>query len=151
MNQNKSEILEAAIAAQKAIINDLEKRTKDIMANDGNVNEEEYDSTEQSIKSALVDEAEALSDELTLVRNELRDLEKLHSLTERCTTVQPGAVVTTDHGLFFISASVEEFNVGTSRFFGISVNSPLYKKMKGKKTGDKFRFGKLEYNIKHIY
>lgn len=151
MNQSKLEILAAAIASQKSIINDLQKRTTDIMANDGNVNEEEYDSTEQSIKSALIDEAEGLGDELAHARNELSDLEKLKQINERCTTVQPGAVVTTNRGIFFVSASIEEFNVGTSRFFGISPKAPLYQKMKGKKSGDKFKFGKMEYVIKHIY
>jgi hypothetical protein len=151
MSHDKTEILEAAIASQKSIIHDLEQRTKDVLATDGNVNEEQYDSTEQSIKSSLVDEAEMLRDELEFVKNELIDLEKLKKHHELVTTVGPGAVVATNHGVYFVSVSIEGFNVGKSHFFGISTRSPLYKKMRGKKIGDKFKFGKTEYQIKNIY
>ena len=150
MKHDKAEILAVAVASQSSIIKDLEQRKRDIMANDGNVNEEEYDSTEQSIKSALIDEAEAISDELKFVKDELQELKKLkiHAVSN---SIAPGAVVVTNHGDFFVSASIEGFNVGKSHFFGLSRNAPLYKKMKGKKIGDTFRFGKLEYVIKDIY
>ena len=151
MKHHKPEILEMAIASQKAIIHDLEHRTKDILANDGNVNEEEYDSTEQSIKSALIDEAEALGNELKFVKDELAELEKLKGEIAPSDHVAPGAVVVTNHGAFFISASIEGFNVGKSHFFGLSLKAPLYIKMKGKKSGDKFTFNKTEYQIKDIY
>ncbi|HZY79216.1 MAG TPA: hypothetical protein VFE50_06830 [Cyclobacteriaceae bacterium] len=150
MKHDKSNILAAAIASQKGIIKDLEQRKNDIMANDGNVNEEEYDRTEQSIKSSLIDEAEAISDELHFVRDELRELEKIkvHAASK---TVVPGAVVVTNRGDFFVSASIEGFNVGKSHFFGLSRRSPLYKKMQGRKVGARFRLNKLDYVIKEIY
>lgn len=150
MKHSKAEILAVAIASQKNIIKDLEARKKDILANDGNVNEEEYDSTEQSIKSALIEEAEALGDELQFVTDELQELEKI-KVNMNPTSVVPGAVVATNHGDFFVSVSIEGFKVGKSSFFGLSRKAPLYQKMKGKRSGDKFRFGKLEYVIKDIY
>ncbi len=49
-----------------------------------------------------------------------------------------------------VSASIEEFTVEGKSVFGLSVHSPLYKEMKGKKVGERFTYNTTTYLIKEI-
>ena len=62
-----------------------------------------------------------------------------------------GTVVKTDKETFFISVGVERFYVDDFPVFGISVQSPIYKVMKGKRVGDRFSYKGLTYRIEEIF
>lgn len=51
LTRDKRQILEAAVRQHKSVIHDFKERIRDMMGNNGNVNEEEYDAQEQSFKA----------------------------------------------------------------------------------------------------
>jgi hypothetical protein len=62
-----------------------------------------------------------------------------------------GTVVRTDKETFFISVGIEEFNVDGQPVFGISVQSPIYRVMKGKKVGEHFTYNGITCLIEEIF
>lgn len=151
MLQFKKSVLEAGIAKHLTVIHDFQQRIKDMMATDGHVNEEEYDSHTQAHKAETVAEVSLLSDQLQFANHELEELQRLHSYLDHAhSTVEFGTLVTTDKGIFFVSASIEQFSAEGKSIFGLSVHSPLYKEMKGKKVGETFTYNKTTYLITEI-
>ncbi len=150
--QLKREILTAGLKKHEAIIQDFQNRIKEMIATDGNINEEEYDSHVQSQKAETLTEVSLLSDQLQFANRESYELKRLEwSIEDQHRVVAFGTVVVTDQGTFFISASIEEFSVNGQPVFGLSVLSPLYKNMRGKKVGETFKYGGKRYLIKEIF
>jgi transcription elongation GreA/GreB family factor len=147
----KKAVLDVGIKKHLSVINDFQERIKDMMANDGNVNEEEYDSHAQSHNAETVAEVSLLSDQLQFANHELEELRRLDSYMDRVhSSVEFGTLVTTDKDTFFVSTSIERFFVEGKSIFGLSVQSPLYKEMKGKKVGEVFTYNNITYRIVEI-
>ena len=148
----KRQIVDAGVRKQESIVNDFRQRVADVMATDGNVNEEEYDSQVQAYKSQGVAEVNMLNHELRFVEEELKELKRIVCTPERRpTSVQFSAVVETDQRTFFVAVSLEEFRAAHQTIFGVSVNSPIYKAMKGLRRGDSFAHAGVTYRIKDIF
>ena len=73
----KDQILQAAKTKQEGIISDFRQRIKDAMANDGNVNEEEYDNHNQSFNASILAEVNLLNNELEFVNHELEEIRRI--------------------------------------------------------------------------
>ncbi len=148
----KAKILQESIVRQELVIEDFKKRIQDMMANDGNVNEEEYDSHSQSFKEETTEEVSLLADQLQLANRELEELRKIESYRDRHhhAKIEYGCVVITNKECFFVAASLERFLVDGMSVIGISVQSPIYLEMKGKETGDSFSFNGITYKIEEI-
>ena len=113
---------------------------------------EEYDNNELSQKAQASEELDTLNDQLRLATEEMTILESLFSsVSTQQTSVSPGAVVVTNRDTFLVAVSSEQFEVEGRTFNGISVKSPLYLAMKGKKTGEKFTYRGLTYKILAIF
>ena len=151
MNEAKAGIFKAAIASHQSVIDDFKKRIKDLMANDGNVNEEEYDNNEQAIRADRAREVDMINEQLEFANRELAILTRLSSEVGVCRRVAPGAVVQTDRGTFFVSASIEEFHADGKKYFGVSQDSPIYRAMQGKQPGETFKVGHEVYRIANVY
>lgn len=68
----------------------------------------------------------------------------LNKATER---VQLGSIVITNKARFYISVSLGEFFFEGDRFYAISPESPMAKKMMGMKAGDEFTLNKIHQKI----
>jgi hypothetical protein len=147
---DKKVILNAAIEKQQLLIADFNRRIKDAMMTDGNVNEDQYDNHSQTFTAAVMAEVNELSRELDFARNELQELMRIDTQAV-CKVVTFGAVVRTDQMTFFVSSSLEEFRANGQNFFGISTHAPLYKAMRGKKVGESFQYRRRRSRIKDIY
>ncbi len=148
----KRKILTAGIQKHQLVIEDFRQRIKEMMETDGNVNEEEYDSNVQSQKSETTDKVSLLSDQLRFTDLELGELNNVKSSIDRIhAVVEFGTVVITDTIAFFVSASIEQFSINGKPIFGLSVKSPLYASMKGKRVGDFFKYGTTTYRIEEIF
>ena len=150
MDNMKKNIVEAGLRKQFEVINDFKTRIREAMENDGNVNEDSYDNHQQTFQAQVLAEVSLLSDELEFANNELLEMKKIDSDFKHG-QVDYGAVVQTDQRIFFVSAGIEEFTVGNKQYFGISVRSPIYQAMKGKKVGEHFSSHKKGYRIEAIY
>lgn len=63
LTRDKRQILEAAVRQHKSVIHDFKERIRDMMGNNGNVNEEEYDAQEQSFKAETSAKVNLLSEQ----------------------------------------------------------------------------------------
>jgi transcription elongation GreA/GreB family factor len=148
----KKKVLAAARRKHEQVIQDFRQRIKDAMANDGTVNEEEYDNHQQSFKAGILAEVNLLNNELDFVNRELDEIRKIENFNDTVHyEVEFGSVVRTDKATFFVSASIERFCVGDDEILGLSVESPLYLAMKGKHAGDVFHYRDTNYLIKEIF
>ena len=149
---DKREILEAAIRQHETVIADFRDGIKQMMANDGNVNEEEYDLQTQAMNAELSADVDRLAGQLDFANRELEELMRMRqNIDSPHELVQRGSVVVTDRDTFFVSASIERFHVDQRPFFGLSVASPLFQEMKGLKAGDTFSYGKTTYQIQEVH
>ncbi|MCY0969372.1 hypothetical protein [Chryseobacterium wangxinyae] len=99
---------------------------------------------------------EMLQQEINNVQRQLNEtlnqqsfLQKLSA--ETCEKVQNGALVKTDKGLFYISASVGEIAFEDKKIMTISGESPLAKEMFGKKESETFIMNTVTQTIEKIW
>lgn len=148
----RNRILDACIEKQRHQLNDFNIRIKNMLAYEGLGNEEEYDTTTLSQSAQQADEINALNESLSFANSDMNVLQYLKSLYEVLhSTPEPGAVVVTDRGKFFISVSAGEINVSGEIFIALSTQSQLFSAMKGKHCGDSFEFAKHRYQIQEIF
>lgn len=148
----KRKLLEESIQKHQSVIDDFQKSIKELLGTQGLVNEEEMDLSQQSVNTEQVQKANAIGDqvtfaneEMTLLNNMLPGIEDIHD------QVTLGSVVVTENRIFFVSASIEEFEVDGIKVFGLSTESPLYQEMKGKKKGEKFSYKDMHYTILDLF
>jgi hypothetical protein len=147
----KSKILQASILQQQRIIDDLQKRVKEIIVSEA-VDKNEYDCHQQSFKAETMTEVSLLSDQLLFAKRELDELKHIQNYGhERHSMAEYGTVVKTDKETFFISVGIDRFYAGNLPVFGISVQSPVYRAMKGKRAGDPFTSNGIAYQIEKIF
>lgn len=58
-----------------------------------------------------------------------------------------GSLVKTDKGNFYLSVSAGTLNVGSDKYFAVSVQSPVGVKLKGRKTGEHFELNGARYEV----
>lgn len=148
----KKKLLQASIKKHQSVIDDLKRSIKELLGTEGLVNEDEKDMSQQSVNSEQIQKANAIgdqvsfaNDEMTLLNNMMPSIEDIHD------QVTLGSVVVTEKMIFFISASIEQFEVDGIELFGISTESPIYQQMKGKKKGDKFSYKEHHYTIVDLF
>lgn len=150
MRNAKNDILKAGLEKQAAIIEDFRHRISDVMEGEGGSKKEEYDNFHQTFTPEALAEANLLNNEIEFANHELQEMKRI-DCNHPHERAEFGAVVKTDRKTFFVSASLEDFNVADKPFFGISVHSPIYYAMRGKKAGETFKARNVEYVIKEIY
>ena len=64
--------------------------------------------------------------------------------------VQPGSLVVTDRGIFFVAISLGKISHRGETYFIIAPTSPLGLKLTGAKVGDAVEFGNQTYVIKEL-
>lgn len=65
-------------------------------------------------------------------------------------TVQPGSLVLTNRGGFFISISAGRLSIDGSDYFAVSPASPIAVQLLGRRAGDTITFNKLTYSIQQV-
>ncbi|SFD70032.1 3-oxoacyl-ACP synthase [Spirosoma endophyticum] len=65
-------------------------------------------------------------------------------------SIQPGSLVITNRGAFFISISAGKLTFEGNDYFAVSAASPIATVLAGKKIGDSATFNKLTYQILQV-
>jgi len=65
-------------------------------------------------------------------------------------SVQPGCVVYTNQGNYFVAITAGEFEIGGVKYLTISLASPLGKELHKRKTGDTFSFRSKQFVIELV-
>ncbi len=148
----KNKMLEACIKKQQSLLNDFKARIETLMENEGLGNEEEYDNNQLANIAQGIVEANALNDAIDFANREMNQLLYLKSIHDDVhEKAEFGAVVVTDIATFFISTSIEQFELEGETFIGLSIYSPLFLKMKGKRKGETFFYNGVTYQIDDIF
>jgi hypothetical protein len=146
---NKQRIKEQLIKKQSIILKELKEQTdtlhtmvdideSDVIDPEDFSHQYESQEMEQMIKAQL--------------NRATRGMETLNSLDiSEKDTVETGAIIETESLSFFIGYPTIPFESEGKRIVGISVKSPIYGLMKGKKKGDSFNYSGKEYTITNIY
>jgi len=64
--------------------------------------------------------------------------------------VEPGSVVITDNGRFYMAISAGVLTVNGEEYYAVSSASPIGMKLKGLQSGNKFILNEKSYLIKHV-
>lgn len=91
---------------------------------------------ERDRHAQLLAEAMKLSQELTRL-----------NIDKKYDTIQPGSLVITNKGLFFISISAGKISINGTDYFAVSPASPIATLLAGHKVGDAVTFNKLTYQV----
>ena len=147
----KKRIIEEGLELQHLAIEEYRERVDEIRVHELICNKG-YDNHQHSFKSETMAELSLLSDQLQLAQHELEQLRRVQNYAlEYHPKVEYGTVVKTDNETFFVSVGAERFYVDDMPVFGVSVLSPIYKAMKGKKVGESFIYNGTIYQIDEIF
>lgn len=95
-----------------------------------------------SMREEMQEEIYQMQRQLGALNDLRRNMAKvLNTATER---VQLGSLVITNKARFYVSVSLGEFFFEGDRFYAISPESPMAKKMMGMKPGDEFTLNKID-------
>jgi transcription elongation GreA/GreB family factor len=98
-----------------------------------------------SMREEMQEEIYQMQRQLGALNDLKRNMGKvLNTSTDR---VQLGSLVITNKARFYISVSLGEFFFEGDRFYAISSESPMAKKMMGMKAGDEFTLNKIHQKI----
>lgn len=85
--------------------------------------------------------------EATKLEQELARL----NIEKEYATVQPGSLVSTNRGGFFISVSAGKLTLEGAHYFAVSPASPVATALAGRRAGDSVTFNKLTYQILSVH
>lgn len=99
---------------------------------------------------------EMLQQEINNLQRQLNEVLNQQSVLQKITAdplekVQNGALVKTNKGLFYVSASMGEILFENQKIMTVSAESPLVKAMFGKKMGDTFTINNINQDIEYIW
>ena len=101
-----------------------------------------------SIREEMQEEIYHLDKQMANLKTMQEQMKKvLNTDSER---VVLGSLVITNKARFYISVSVGEFFFEGDRFYAISAESPMAKKMMGMKAGDEFVLNKIHQKIEAV-
>lgn len=101
-----------------------------------------------SMREEMQEEIYQMQRQLGALNDLKRNMEKvLNTSTDR---IQLGSLVITNKARFYISVSLGEFFFEGDRFYAISSESPMAKKMMGMKAGDEFTLNKIHQKIVEV-
>ena len=148
----KKKMLNACIQKHQTVIDDFQQSIKEMLTSGGLVNEEELDLSQQGFNTEMVQRADAIANQLEFANQEMKLLyDMLPTIGIIQDTVQAGSVVVTDKMNFFVSTSIEDFEVDGMKVFGLSTASPVFQAMEGKKNGEDFSYKEAKYKIQEVF
>lgn len=101
-----------------------------------------------SMREEMQEEIYQMQRQLAALHDLRRNLAKvLNNSTER---IQLGSLVITNKARFYISVSLGEFFFEGDRFYAISPESPMARKMMGMKSGEEFTLNKIHQKIVEV-
>ncbi|WP_419494099.1 hypothetical protein [Chryseobacterium bernardetii] len=145
---NKQEIINIVRAKLTGKIQYFENLIAETRASNNDTKSSMGDKYETG-REMLQQEINNLQRQLNEVLNQQGALQKITS--EPSEKVQNGALVKTNRGLFYVSASIGEIIFENQKIMTVSAESPLVKAMFGKKMGDSFTINNINQDIEHIW
>lgn len=149
----KRKTLSEAIKRHQRVIDDFRARISTVLNEEPVSDGEGSDRSRQArTAEALLTQVDPLGDQLEFANEEMKLLYDMMAHRDDVhEQVELGSIVATDKDTFFVSASIERFDVDGRNMFGLSTKTPLYLAMAGKREGDSFTYGNTTYTINEIF
>jgi transcription elongation GreA/GreB family factor len=99
---------------------------------------------------------EVMQQEIELNLTRLNEINKLKLALDKVpfdqasSQVQPGSVVKTNNGLYYLAISAGQLKVDGNTYFAISPAAPIGEKLHGLKIGDAFSFNGREFSVESV-
>ncbi|MES2703102.1 MAG: 3-oxoacyl-ACP synthase [Bacteroidota bacterium] len=99
---------------------------------------------------------EVMQQEIDLNLTRLGEVNKLKEALEKIPfditsdTIQPGSVVKTSNGNYYLAIGAGKLNVDGSTYYSISPAAPIGTQLSGLKVGDQFNFNGKDYKIEWV-
>lgn len=146
---HKKEILQFLIDQQQIAIEEL-KRSMDDFKDDADRDEDDTTDPEDLSQQVVAKESQMrLKQQLARAQQDLEILERFAG--ENFDTVKAGALLQTDKQWFLAGISLGGYDPGDIDVKCISLDSPAFKAILGKKVNDSFILGGTSYHIEAIY
>ncbi len=147
----KKEILNAAREKHRSVLSDLKYGIDELQKSEMGLHEDQLDLDQRSMDDSSNETVIRLAEQLNFARDEMDLLNKMTVQEPLHEKITLGSVVETDKKTFYVSASIEEFEAGGKKLFGLSTHTPVYKAMQGLQKGDSFSIRDITYKIKDVY
>lgn len=128
-------------AAQQAIAQAQQAQNDDTKSSAGDKYETGREMAQQDTNRNLAQLNEA--NKLMVVLNHI-------SVNGTSTKAEPGSVIVTDNGNFYLAISAGSIYVGDKKYFAVSPASPIGIQLRDKKSGDHFILNEKKYQIESI-
>lgn len=155
MQQKKMEfkrrVLEEAIKKHQSVIDDFREAISNLEVTDTMLEGGQDSGGQSKIAESLYTEVKPLAGQLRFAMEEMKLLNRMILEQKKSDRVELGSIVVTDKETFFVSASIERFEVDGQPLFGLSTKAPMYKAMNSLVKGDTFTYGGVKYSIREIF
>ncbi len=149
-NKTKAKIVAHLLEEKEASYNNMMK----IQASEVNAAENGSDDGETLFDGGktgqFLNRVEARSSVVEALQRDIDILSGIESI-QPTDEIQLGDVIETDKGHFFVAVSSDEFTVDGISYRGISVESPLYLALRGKKNGDTVKVNENNFVLLNSY
>ncbi|MBS1587264.1 MAG: 3-oxoacyl-ACP synthase [Bacteroidetes bacterium] len=114
------------------------------------------DDTKSSAGDKYETAREMMQQEIDLNTAHLNELQKLKAILDQVNpavhsgVIQPGSIVCTSQGNYFIAISIGKLLVNNSTYYAVSASAPLAMRLLGQKAGDTVEFNDKEFRIHEV-
>lgn len=145
----KKEVIAAARRQLQQRLDDLHRQLVDIEQARNNETKSSAGDKYETSREMMQREADQIEARKQHNQDLLQHINQLNQDSSR-TTAQPGALVHTSTGWFFLAIPLGKIIVGANTCFALSIEAPLGAQLLGKKAGDRFLFRGSEIVIHTI-
>jgi len=114
------------------------------------------DDTKSSAGDKFETAREMMQQDIDLNTGHLNELQKLKAVLDQVDpanhsdVIQPGSIVHTSQGNYFIAISIGKLVANDSSYYAISASAPLAMKLMGHQAGDTVHFNEKDFRIKEV-
>ena len=145
----KRKLFEACVSTQKEIVKTAREAMLEAQEN-ANSEEGSPEEMTESYREQMHQMRDMYAVKWRSSQNDLDLLEAVPAYDLK-PVVEPGAVVQTNTGNFFIAVGMNKVTLDSEAFFPISTSAPIFQAMVGMKKGDSFQFRDRKYEIKDVF
>lgn len=146
---NKQELKEVLIQLQKTAVKNLIEKIETTHSMVDVDEADTIDPEDLSHQSESMQSEHLFKQQLLKAQQDLDAIEQIDFSAK--SSVEPGAFIKTEKFNFLVACATTPFDYNGMHITGISVESPIYKIMKGHKKGQEFSLSGNNYTILEIY
>lgn len=142
----KQQVWQRCLEIAETQIKSLEKMMMELRASAQNEGKSTAGDKHETALAMVHIELEQLQRQINIAQSQINQLHAVRSL-EKSNIVQPGSLVQTDQGLYFISSGIGKINIEGKEILCVSPNAPLASVFIGKKEDEVVFFNRNAIRI----